>query len=271
VRGAFQGLRTARGSAGRGLRGASLFPAGRSWHVDCNNEAMNTHLDRIAARDRDAVLARIVALENQNSALQEANRELTAELHRLQRLVYLDPLTKLGNRRYFTRAIEAEIQRSIRTKSALTVVVGDVDEFKRCNDTYGHSVGDEVLRAVANSLDRLCRRGGDLAARLGGDEFALLLPGIDQAAAREFAGKLTTQSALEIPSLGLCVTMSFGAAVFEGTHACSMRHVLDTADRALYRAKRTGRNRTEIMFVAPTDSGARIPGAAIDKLQAQLA
>jgi diguanylate cyclase len=218
-------------------------------------------------------LARIVALENRNSALQEANRGLTVEVHRLQRLAYLDPLTTLGNRRYFTRAIESEIHRSARTGSALTVVVGDVDQFKKCNDTYGHSVGDNVLRAVANSLGRVCRRGGDLAARLGGDEFALLLPGVDGVAAREFVDKLTTQSALEIPSLGLCVTMSFGAAVFEGTRACSMRHVLDTADRALYLAKRTGRNRAEIMFVAPidTDSEARIPGGPSDTLQAQLA
>jgi diguanylate cyclase len=234
---------------------------------------MSTHLNRIAARDRDAVLARIVALENRNSALQEANRELTVELHRLQRLAYLDPLTTLANRRYFTRAIEAEIHRSARTGAPLTVVIGDVDEFKKCNDTYGHSAGDNVLRAVANSLGRLCRRGGDLAARLGGDEFALLLPGVDKAAARELAGRLTTRSALDIPSLGLCVTLSFGAAVFEGTRVCSMRHVLDTADRALYLAKRTGRNRAEIMFVAPTDtdSEARIPGGPSDTLQARLA
>lgn len=225
-------------------------------------------MDPVAARNRDAVLARIVALEDRNSALHEANRRLTVELHRLQRLVYLDPLTKLGNRRYFTRAIEAEIHRSARTGSALTVVVGDVDEFKKCNDTYGHSVGDEVLRAMATSLSRLCRRGGDLAARLGGDEFAFLLPGFDQAKAREFARKLTTQSTLKVPSLDLCVTMSFGAAVFESRRVCSMRHVLDTADRALYHAKRTGRNRTEIVSVAPTPYVARIPGGSSDTLQA---
>jgi diguanylate cyclase (GGDEF)-like protein len=220
---------------------------------------MSTHTD-LVVRTRDAVVARIVALENRNSTLQEANRRLTVELQRLQRLVYLDPLTELGNRRYFTRAIEAEIHRSARTGSALTVIVGDVDEFKKCNDTFGHSVGDEVLRAVATSLSRLCRRGGDLAARLGGDEFALLLPGFDQAKAREFARKLVTQSTLRIPSLDLRVTMSFGAAIFESSRICSMRHVLDTADRALYDAKRAGRNRTEIVSVAPTPYVARIPG-----------
>jgi diguanylate cyclase (GGDEF)-like protein len=229
---------------------------------------MSTHLDQIAAQNRDAVSARISELENRNSALQEANRRLTIELHRLQRLVYLDPLTKLGNRRYFTRAIEAEIHRSARAGSALTVFVGDVDEFKKCNDTYGHSVGDEVLRAVADSLGRLCRRGGDLAARLGGDEFALLLPGFDRDAAREFAHKLMAQSTLRVPSLGLCVTMSFGAAVFEGSRVYTMRHVLDTADRALYNAKRAGRNRTEIMFVAPTVPEARTSGGSSDTLQA---
>ena len=229
---------------------------------------MSTHAGLVAARNRDAVLARIIALENRNSALQEANQRLTLELHRLRRLVYLDPLTKLGNRRFFTRAIEAEIHRSARTGSALTVVVGDVDEFKKCNDTYGHSVGDEVLRAMASSLSRLCRRGGDLAARLGGDEFALLLPGFDQAKAREFAHKLTARSTLRVPSLDLCVTMSFGAAVFESSRVCSMRHVLDTADRALYDAKRAGRNRTEIASVAPTPYVARISGGPSDTLQA---
>jgi diguanylate cyclase (GGDEF)-like protein len=229
---------------------------------------MSTHVGLVAARNRDAVLSRIVALENRNSALQEANQRLTTELHRLQRLVYLDPLTKLGNRRYFARAIEAEIHRSARTGSALTVVVGDVDDFKKCNDTFGHSVGDEVLLAMATSLSRLCRRGGDLAARLGGDEFALLLPGFDQTKAREFARKLTARSTLRVPSLDLCVTMSFGAAVFESSRVCSMRHVLDTADRALYQAKRAGRNRTEIVSVAPTPYVARMPSAASDTLQA---
>jgi len=218
---------------------------------------MNTQLKRIAERERDSVVTRIVELESRNLALQEANRELTIELHRLQRLVYLDPLTGLGNRRYFTRAIETEIQRAARTGSALTVVVGDVDQFKKCNDTFGHSVGDEVLRGIADTLGRLCRRGGDLAARLGGDEFALLFPGVDQAAAREFAAKLNAQSALTLPSPQLKVTMSFGAAVLEGGCIASVRQALDTADRALYEAKRAGRDRTEIMVVTPT--GTRSP------------
>jgi diguanylate cyclase len=232
---------------------------------------MNTQLERIAERERDSVVTRIVELESRNTALQEANRELTIELHRLQRLVYLDPLTGLSNRRYFTRAIAAEIQRAARTGSALTVVVGDIDQFKRCNDTFGHSIGDEVLRGIAEMLGRLCRRGGDLAARLGGDEFALLFPGIDQTAARDFAAKLNAHSTLTLPSLQLKVTMSFGAAVLEGGCIASVRHALDTADRALYEAKRAGRDRTEIMIVAPT--GTRAPRgqepAAARGLQAQ--
>jgi diguanylate cyclase len=214
---------------------------------------MNTQLERIAERERDSVVTRIVELESRNIALQEANRELTIELHRLQRLVYLDPLTGLGNRRYFTRAIETEIQRAARTGSALTIVVGDVDEFKKCNDTFGHSVGDEVLRGIAEKLGRLCRRGGDLAARLGGDEFAMVFPGVDEASARAFAAKLNAQSALTLPSLSLKVTMSFGAAVLEGGSIASVRHALDTADRALYEAKHAGRGRTEIIVVTPTD------------------
>jgi diguanylate cyclase (GGDEF)-like protein len=203
------------------------------------------------------VITRIVELESRNTALQEANRELTVELHRLQRLVYLDPLTGLGNRRFFTRAIEAEIQRATRNGSPLTVVVGDVDEFKKCNDSFGHSVGDEVLRGIADALNRLCRRGGDLAARLGGDEFAILFPGADQNAAREFGGKLAAQAALSVPSLKLKVTMSFGAAIIEGGRSVTMRQILDTADRALYQAKRSGRNRTEILLVAQADAGAQ--------------
>jgi len=217
---------------------------------------MDRQLDRSAERERDSVVARIVELENRNSALKDANRELTVELHRLQRLVYLDPVTGLGNRRYFTRAMEAEIQRAARTGSPLTVVVGDIDEFKKCNDTFGHSVGDDVLRGVADSLSRLCRRGGDLAARLGGDEFALLFPGVDQATAREFAAKLSAQCALTVPSLKLKVTMSFGAAVLETGCTASVRQALDTADRALYQAKRAGRDRTEIVVVGAKESSA---------------
>lgn len=175
--------------------------------------------------------------------LEAENRRLKAQLRHLQRLVYLDPLTELGNRRYFDRAFAAELRRAIRDSTPLTLLVVDIDHFKAFNDTRGHATGDAVLTAVGSLLMRCCRRGGDFAARLGGDEFALNLSAMDTEAASAQIERIQYNVALLEPTPGgRRITLSCGAATFLGCGRPSVADIMNAADRALYRAKRAGRN-----------------------------
>jgi len=209
---------------------------------------MITSLNGVAAREEacptDDPVARMSTLEIANAELVEANRRLQHNVQRLQRLVFLDPLTGLGNRRYFDAIVAAEIRRAARMRRPLTLLVCDVDHFKRCNDMYGHDVGDAVLVEVAGSFRRCCRRGGDVAARLGGDEFALVLPGLPSYAAEAFADDLrVAATGMEVPHCHAVVTLSIGGATFLGGEPCRPADLVRAADRALYQAKRAGRNR----------------------------
>ncbi|HLF09764.1 MAG TPA: GGDEF domain-containing protein, partial [Gammaproteobacteria bacterium] len=190
-------------------------------------------------------------LARRNAELEQANRQLELDVQRLERLVYLDPLTGLGNRRHFDVVIASELRRAARTSEPLTLLICDVDRFKECNDAYGHDAGDLVLIEIAGLLGRFHRRGADLAVRYGGDEFALLLPGVEIDAAQRLAAELlATVGTLRIrhPRAGCDarVTVSIGGATYEGAGFCSPTRLVGTADEALYRAKRAGRNRTEL-------------------------
>lgn len=189
----------------------------------------------------------IATLEARNAELEQTNRRLCADIERLQRLVYLDPLTGLGNRRHFDTVAASELRRAVRTGKPLSLLICDVDHFKRCNDRYGHDGGDRVLVHIARILKQFCRRGGDLAIRYAGDEFAMLLPGVRPKTAIEFAAGLRAAvSALVLDAQrGERASISIGGATFFGTEPCPVAHLLRAADRALYRAKRAGRNRAE--------------------------
>jgi two-component system chemotaxis family response regulator WspR len=196
-----------------------------------------------------ALVERLTGLAIRNAELEEANRHLRADLERAERLAHLDPLTGLGNRRYFDSVAPSELQRAARIQGPLTLFICDVDNFKSCNDLHGHEGGDAVLVKVAEVLRTFCRRGGDLAIRYGGDEFALLLPGIEARPAARFADGL--REAVENSAITFGrnrvvrrVTLSIGIATFQGAPACSTMELVNAADRALYRAKRDGRNRT---------------------------
>jgi two-component system, chemotaxis family, response regulator WspR len=193
----------------------------------------------------------IADLESRNAELAETNRQLKRDFQRVQRLAYLDPLTGLGNRRYFDSVAASELQRAARTRKPLTLFICDVDNFKHFNDAHGHDMGDVLLTEVATVLRKHCRRGGDLAIRYAGDEFALLLPGVHRHMAVRFAAKL--RAAVQAASISYGghpiaerVTLSVGAAVFRGIEPCPATALVTAADRALYRAKRAGRNRSVI-------------------------
>ena len=166
-----------------------------------------------------------------------------ARLHKLvRRQAQTDELTDLANRRRFMSALEQEIARTSRFGTPLSLVLFDLDRFKRVNDHCGHQVGDLVLRRTADAV-RARIRGTDLAARIGGEEFAILLPGSDAAGAVTFAENLRVDIRREVAVEGVRwpTTASFGVAEFRV--GMSSETLVGAADGALYRAKADGRDR----------------------------
>ncbi len=175
-------------------------------------------------------------VEERTLALQEANQRL-AEVSRT------DDLTGLANRRAFLEACEAELLRARRSGRPFSIVLADVDHFKRVNDTWGHAVGDGVLRAVAEAV-RGALRQQDLVARWGGEELILLLCETGATGAERAAETVRAAvEALRVEAAGdsIGVTLSLGVAAHDGERSLDV--TIGEADRALYRAKQAGRNR----------------------------
>ena len=196
------------------------------------------------------LLQRIASLEQRNRELEALARKLQLNVQELADLVYVDVLTGLANRRGFDAALESELRRAARTQHPLALLLCDLDNFKHCNDTYGHSHGDAVLAQIAALLKSFCKREGDCAARYGGEEFALLLPGVTCSEAVVIADRLRRSVADLAVGHGdsqtlARVTISIGATSVYGSAVLQQRHLVDAADAALYRAKRAGRDRVK--------------------------
>lgn len=196
------------------------------------------------------VLWRTRALESQRRALEQRVVARTTELNaanaRLLELSYLDALTGLANRRRLLETLEQDPADADRSRTT-TLVFVDVDHFKDYNDRYGHPAGDEALRGVANALRR-CAPAGALVARYGGEEFACLLPGADipqGVAVAECIRAAVSASDIPVPGSNQAnrVTISAGVACAVLVDASAAHQLLRSADLALYRAKREGRNR----------------------------
>lgn len=167
----------------------------------------------------------------------------------LKKLTNIDHLTNLFNRRYLAEILEAEFFRARRNKENLSLIIVDIDYFKKVNDTYGHQNGDIVLAAVA-ALSQGELRAYDSAARYGGEEFVLVIPGTSLSGAVLVAERLR-QAVLEFsfpaPMEDLTVTVSLGVATYPSPQVDSVDSLFRQADEALYRAKQNGRNRVETM------------------------
>jgi diguanylate cyclase (GGDEF)-like protein len=186
--------------------------------------------------ERDQELARSLVAQG-GIALENARLN-----NLVRRQAQTDELTDLANRRRFMSALEQEIARTGRFETPLSLVLFDLDRFKRVNDRCGHQVGDLVLRSTADAV-RARIRGTDLAARIGGEEFAILLPGSDAAGAVTFAENLRVAIRREVSVEGVSwpTTASFGVAEFR--QGMSSETLVGAADRALYQAKASGRDR----------------------------
>lgn len=217
-------------------------------HELVRRRRVETELEGIRDDLEKRVRERTQALEARNIELSQLRLALETANQRLKRLVAVDALTNIANRRHFDRVLDRELRRTRRDGQPLSLIFLDLDEFKRFNDTYGHARGDEVLRQVARTLDETFRRGGDLVARYGGEEFAVVLPGVDGRRAGLYAERLRRRIwRLGIPYNASLVadrvTISGGVATVTAPLLASPDDLLYAADKALYRAKCLGRNR----------------------------
>ncbi|HCY84628.1 MAG TPA: hypothetical protein DHV36_05780 [Desulfobacteraceae bacterium] len=198
-------------------------------------------------RPENGVLMILTDVSEENrirSELVDLNRQL-------EKMAHIDGLTGIANRRQFDRVLEKEWHRACRNRHPLSLVLFDVDFFKRFNDLYGHPTGDICLKQVAAEIRKSASRPGDLAARFGGEEFSLILPETDSRGAAQIADRIRERiRTLHIPhkdsDVAGVVTISSGIVSAAEFDALSPAELVRRADEALYRAKALGRDRTEI-------------------------
>ncbi len=211
--------------------------------------------DLTALRD----LATITENELNIARFSRAQQELLSQLEEAERRSLLDPLTSLWNRAGVMKVLDREMAYSRREGVPLSVVIADVDHFKRVNDDLGHLAGDEVLREIARRL-RSSQRASDMVGRIGGEEFLIVLPECGAAGAAHSAERARAAVARQpvvwtdggAPRI-LEATISLGVAAREPGERLEIGDLLRLADEALYRAKDSGRNRVECAQGAPAD------------------
>ena len=195
-------------------------------------------------------------LHQEVTATRDEMQQLRGQMGVLQNQAQTDPLTRLRNRRGFEQAVAEYLHGSEADLGGCTVMIADIDHFKRVNDSYGHLVGDQVIKALAQVLQNNVK-GRDIAARWGGEEFIVFLPATAAAGAVRLAEQLRLAfSKTRIKRGGKQevsdpVTISIGVAEIESGEA--LERAVDRADRALYQAKGDGRN---CVRVAPSQSAA---------------
>ncbi|MDR3334341.1 MAG: diguanylate cyclase [Treponema sp.] len=174
--------------------------------------------------------------------------QILHQIRMIERMGMIDGLTDIANRRCFDDRIALEWWRAIRKQQPLSFMMMDVDHFKAYNDTYGHPQGDILLKTIAKIFTSAVMRPVDLAARIGGEEFGILLPETELAIALQIAEKIRSQvESTRIPTTDgkiiTTITLSIGVVSLIPTKALSLEEFIARADRNLYTAKKTGRNR----------------------------
>ena len=186
------------------------------------------------------LLARIRAAKR----IVDLQKELMETNRRLEQLSITDGLTNLNNHRYFQDELVRAFEESARYERPLSLAMADIDFFKKVNDTWGHAVGDEVLKAVSKMLKQ-SSRSTDLVARYGGEEFAMMMPETDLGSAISFAEKvrgLVESTPVRTRAGPLSVTISVGVATVPNPNIHAAKELIIASDNALYAAKHAGRN-----------------------------
>jgi diguanylate cyclase (GGDEF)-like protein len=217
----------------------TLFEVGNGRRLLVGNLLVDNDLGR--SREEDGLVADIAAFGRR---LQHQNRQLATQKEEVDVLLRTDPLCGVASRRALDERITTELERVTRYGSVVSVVVCDIDHFKRVNDEHGHAAGDTVLAIFGRILRESCRPV-DLPARPGGEEFIVLVPdtGLEGAAALAERIRVLVASTI-IDDIGRAVTVSFGVA--QHRRGESKGDWLERADAALYRAKEGGRNRVAL-------------------------
>jgi diguanylate cyclase (GGDEF)-like protein/PAS domain S-box-containing protein len=190
----------------------------------------------------------LAELEESRKNIAKINAELTKLNAKLERLSLCDGLTGINNRRSLDEHLDREWRRSLRESLPLSLILLDIDYFKKFNDSYGHQEGDNCLITVAKEIEKLVLRPGDFVARYGGEEFAVVLPNTDETGAEYVAEVLRTEiRSLKIKNIKSkvdeFVTISLGVGTMIPKEYSDVSELIGKADSALYLAKQHGRNR----------------------------
>lgn len=196
----------------------------------------------------DSLSLKTISLIRERKARLEVEKELTNTNKKLEELSITDQLTNLYNRRYFDEVFQKELIKSKRNKTLLTVILIDIDYFKRINDTYGHSFGDVVLKNIADCLKKVCKRPNDFVFRVGGEEFTIIISNEDYDCAISLIEILQKSIRdLKIPNINSDISdylsISGGMVCKIPTQEDSIDSIIKLADDKLYKAKENGRNK----------------------------
>lgn len=176
--------------------------------------------------------------------MEEENVLLKKKIEELEELVITDPLTKVYNLRYFRERLAQELARAVRHKNDLSLIMVDVDDFKKCNDSYGHLEGDCLLQEVAKVL-LSCSRRTDIVCRYGGDEFTIILPQTPLKDAHTLGEKIRK----DVGNLHLKCTPTLSIGIADLHNNRNLFDLINNADHAMYQSKKGGKNRISDLIV----------------------
>jgi len=241
----------------------ATITSGKDWHGEVCNRAKNGELYWVDSaivpmKNTEGEIEQFISVRVDVSqrkkyelGIEKVNQELTSANIKLETLSQIDALTGVANRRQFDEVMAGYVNSMSQSGKSLTLMICDVDYFKKYNDRYGHQAGDKCLRNIAKSIEENFTRSGDLVARYGGEEFAVILPNINKETAMMLAERMRAnveQLALEHDgsSVAEVVTISAGVVTLQMDKSIVAEAIIEKADKALYRAKEIGRNRIEI-------------------------
>lgn len=229
---------------------------GRQWVIEAlpthyyfdNKHSWLPHLIFFLGISATVVIMRLfISFAAKNERIRLESRQLMTSNQELEQISRTDALTGVANRRYFDEVLDKEWKRALRNHNPLTLIMVDIDCFKLYNDYYGHLEGDECIRMVAQTLKDMMSRPMDLVARYGGEEFAILLPDTNENAIilAEQCRKVVEQQRMPhaASKVSPYVSISLGMCTLSPDQETDMSELIRKADRALYKAKESGRNR----------------------------